>query len=233
MVIIITGIVVIAMLALFSYELYKRVNLNQLNSENPKMQKKINVYRQQENSRLVVSLVIAVIIISFVLLGILYQQYTLHKDNESLKADVETLGKGAASGKVIVEEYQDKNLKLAEFPWAKAVESQDAAALTSYELQLSRDWKPFFGEISVTIVRSQNTQSLTVSVFSSSLTDKDFEVAEKNAEKFAEALSGIKEVTVIDFNFTYRDKTNTLTKQSMVFDRESQDQGLKRIELNK
>ncbi|MCB5954479.1 hypothetical protein [Enterococcus sp. CWB-B31] len=234
MVIIVIGILVIAMLAFFSYELYKRVNLNQLNSENSKMQKKINVYRQQENSRLVVSLVIAMIFISFVLLGILYQQYLLQQDNESLKSDVAVLEKETGSAGGLVEDYKAGSLKLAEFPWGTVVESRDAAALTNYELQLSRDWKPFLGEVSVTIVRSQTTKTLTISVFSSSLANTDFQTVKKNVEKFVEELGAVPEIKMIDFNFTYRDETNTLTKQSIVYAQDdSEDQGLKRIELSK
>ena len=234
MVIIVIGILVIAMLAFFSYELYKRVNLNQLNSENSKMQKKINVYRQQENSRLVVSLVIAMIFLSFVLLGILYQQYLQQKETESLKADVEVLEKSNSNKTGLVEEYTENSLKLAEFPWGQVVESRDAAALTNYELQLSRDWKPFFGEISVTIFRSQNTQTLTVALFSSSLGNSDYQIAAANAEKFVAELGATPEITVLEFNFTYRDDTNTLTKEPIVYSRDdAEEQSFKRVELNK
>ncbi|WP_321388573.1 hypothetical protein [uncultured Enterococcus sp.] len=229
MVIIIIGVLVIALLAFFSYELIKRINLDRLPAENAKMQRKINVYRQQENSRLIVSIIVALILISLFLLGILYQQYTLEQDNESLKTEIETRD----SGKIAtVEEYTENSLKLADFSWGKIVENQDAAALKNYELQLSREWQPFFGDVSVTIVRSQNTNSLTISVFSSSLAYSGFTTAEKNVEKFVKELGSVPEVAMLDFNFTYRDKTNTLTKASMVYSKDAQGEGLSKVELN-
>nr|OTP13535.1 hypothetical protein A5888_003013 [Enterococcus sp. 9E7_DIV0242] len=228
LVIIIIGVLVIAMLAFFSYELIKRINLDRLPAENTKMQRKINVYRQQENSRLIVSMVVAIILISLFLLGILYHQYTLEQDNESLKTEVETLG---SSKNVSVEEYKENSLKLADFSWGKIVESKDAAAKKNYELQLSREWQPFFGEISVTILKSASTNTLTVSVFSSSLANSGFTTAEKNVEKFVNELGNVPEVAMLDFNFTYRDKTNTLTKESMVYSKDDQNDGLKKVEL--
>ncbi|WP_244148228.1 hypothetical protein [Enterococcus rotai] len=198
------------------------------------MKRKINFYKYQENNRSLLFLMIAAIIFCLLFLGILYNQDTLRKDNKDLELKIEEVkdARGTASGAEI-ESYKENSLKLAEFPWKKVVESRDAQALDNYELQLLRDWQPFFGEANVAILISQKTETLTVSVFPTALTFSDFQTAEKNIETFIKELQPVKEITMIDFNFTYRDKTNKLSKKSIIYTRESKDNNLEKVTLDK
>lgn len=227
-------IMVALLLMFFSYQLYVRAQLETLDSDNPKMKRKINFYKHQENNRSLIFLMIGIVLICFVLAGIFYNQSILRKDIKDLELKFEEVKTSdEASATIAVESYKENTLKLAEFPWDKVVETRDATALTNYEIQLSRDWQPFFGEISVTILKSNNTKSLTLSVFSSSLRNQEFETAKKNVEIFAKELAPAKEITMLDFNFTYRDKTNTLSKKAIVYSRPSKEGNLERIELEK
>nr|OTO09429.1 hypothetical protein A5880_000108 [Enterococcus sp. 4G2_DIV0659] len=177
---------------------------------------------------------IAAIIFCLILFGILYNQDTLRKDNKDLELKIEEIkdAKGGVAGTEI-ESYKENTLKLAEFPWKKVVESRDPKALDNYELQLLRDWQPFFGEANVAIIISQKTGTLTVSAFPTALTFKDFKTAEKNIDIFIKELQPVKEITMMDFNFTYRDETNKLSKQSIVYSREPKDGNLEKVTLEK
>ncbi|OJG75335.1 hypothetical protein RV12_GL001138 [Enterococcus quebecensis] len=199
------------------------------------MKRKINFYKYQENSRSLLFLMIAAIIFCLILFGVLYNQDSLRKDNKDLELKIEEIkdARGGASSGAEIESYKENTLKLAEFPWKKVVESRDAQALDNYELQLLRDWQPFFGEANVAIIISQKTETLTVSVFPTALTFSDFQTAGKNIETFIKELQPVKEITMIDFNFTYRDKTNKLSKQSTVYSRESKDGNLEKVVLDK
>ncbi|WP_375270006.1 hypothetical protein [Enterococcus sp. DIV0212c] len=199
------------------------------------MKRKINFYKYQENNRSLLFLMMAAIIFCLILFGILYNQDTLRKDNKDLELKIEEIkdARGGASSGAEIESYKENSLKLTEFPWKKVVESRDAQALDNYELQLLRDWQPFFGEANVAIMISQKTETLTVSVFPTSLTFNDFQTAEKNIETFIKELQPVKEITMIDFNFTYRDKTNKLSKQSIVYARESKETNLESVKLDK
>ncbi|MFD1900592.1 hypothetical protein GQR36_12460 [Enterococcus termitis] len=198
------------------------------------MKRKINFYKYQENNRSLLFLMIAAIIFCLIFLGILYNQNTLRKDNKDLELKIEEIkdARGETSGTEI-ESYKENTLKLAEFPWNKVVESRDAQALDNYELQLIRDWQPFFGETNVAIMISQKTETLTLSVFPTALTYSDFQTAEKNIETFIKELQSVKEITIIDFNFTYRDKSSKLSKQSIVYSRESKEGNLEKVALDK
>ncbi|OEH84124.1 hypothetical protein BCR26_00120 [Enterococcus rivorum] len=227
-------ILVALLLAFFSYQLYVRVQLESLDSDNPKMKRKINFYKHQENNRSLIFLMAGTVMFSLLFAGVFYNQNVLRQETKDLELKVEEIkSSGAGSSSITVESYKENALKLTEFPWNKVVESRDATALTNYEIQLSRDWQPFFGEINATILKSNNTKSLTLSIFSSSLRDQGFETAEKNVEVFAKELAPIKEITMLDFNFTYRDKTNTLSKKAIVYSRPSKEGNLEKIELEK
>lgn len=224
---------VVILFLFFCYQLYVRFQLEGLDSDSPKMKRKINFYKYQENNRSLLFLMIAAIIFSLILLGILYNQDALRKDNKDLELKIEEIKdtKGSAVSGAEIESYQQDALKLTEFPWKKIVESRDAQALDNYELQLIRDWQPFFGETNVAIMISQKTETLTISVFPTALSFKDFQTAEKNIETFVNELQPVKEITMIDFNCTYRDQTNKLSKQSFVYSRESKDVNLEKVAL--
>ncbi|EOH94010.1 hypothetical protein UAW_02431 [Enterococcus haemoperoxidus ATCC BAA-382] len=227
--------VLVAILFLFfSYQLYVRFQLESLDSDSPKMKRKINFYKYQENNRSLLFLMIAAIIFCLILFGILYNQDALRKDNKDLELKIGEIkdARGGASGAEI-ESYKENSLKLTEFPWKKVVESRDAQTLDNYELQFLRDWQPFFGEANVAIMISQKTETLTISVFPTALTFSDFQTAEKNIETFIKELQPVKEITMIDFNFTYRDKTNKLSKKSIVYTRESKESNLEKVVLEK
>ncbi|WYJ96195.1 hypothetical protein DOK67_0000459 [Enterococcus sp. DIV0212c] len=228
-------VLVVILFLFFSYQLYVRFQLESLDSDSPKMKRKINFYKYQENNRSLLFLMMAAIIFCLILFGILYNQDTLRKDNKDLELKIEEIkdARGGASSGAEIESYKENSLKLTEFPWKKVVESRDAQALDNYELQLLRDWQPFFGEANVAIMISQKTETLTVSVFPTSLTFNDFQTAEKNIETFIKELQPVKEITMIDFNFTYRDKTNKLSKQSIVYARESKETNLESVKLDK
>lgn len=225
---------VVILFLFFCYQLYVRFQLESLDSDSPKMKRKINFYKYQENNRSLLFLMIAAIIFSLILLGILYNQDALRKDNKDLELKIEEIkdAKGSAISGAEIESYQQDALKLTEFPWKKIVESRDAQALDNYELQLIRDWQPFFGETNIAIMISQKTETLTISVFPTALSFADFQTAEKNIETFVNELQPVKEITMIDFNCTYRDQTNKLSKQSFVYSRESKDVNLEKVVLS-
>lgn len=227
-------VLVVILFLFFSYQLYVRFQLESLDSDSLKMKRKINFYKYQENNRSLLFLMIAAIIFCLILFGILYNQDALRKDNKDLELKIEEIkdARGGTSGGAEIESYKEKALKLSEFPWKKVVESRDAQTLDNYELQLIRDWQPFFGEANVAIMISQKTETLTVSVFPTALTFSDFQTAEKNIETFIKELQSAKEITMLDFNFTYRDKTNKLSKQSIVYTRESKDSNLEKVKLD-
>ncbi|MEI5991078.1 hypothetical protein A5881_002611 [Enterococcus termitis] len=227
-------VLVVLLFLFFCYQLYVRFQLESLDSDSPKMKRKINFYKYQENNRSILFLMIAAIIFCLILFGILYNQDALRKDNKDLELKIGEIkeARGGASGAEI-ESYKENTLKLAEFPWKKVVESRDAQSLDNYELSFVRDWQPFFGEANVTILISQKTETLTISVFPTALTFSDFQTAEKNIEPFIKELQPVKEIKMMDFNFTYRDKSNKLSKKSIVYTRELKDSNLEKVELNK
>lgn len=218
----------------FSYQLYVRFQLESLDSDSPKMKRKINFYKHQENNRSLLFLMIAAIIFCLILLGILYNQNTLRKDNKDLEFKIEEISdaRGGTSGTGI-ENYKENTLKLGEFSWKKVIESRDAKTLDNYELQFMREWQPFFGESNVAIMISQKTETMTIAVFSTVLTYSDFQTAEKNVETFIKELQPIKEITMIDFTFTYRDKSSKLSKQSIVYSRNTKEDNLEKVALDK
>lgn len=224
---------VVILFLFFCYQLYVRLQLESLDSDSPKMKRKISFYKYQENNRSLLFLMIAAIIFCIILFGVLYNQDTLRKDNKELELKIEEIkdAAGGVASSAGIETYEQNALKLAEFPWKKIVESRDSQDLDRYELQLIRDWQPFFGESNVSIIISQKSETLTVSVFPTALSFADFQTTEKNIETFINELQPVKEITMIDFNCTYRDETNKLSKQSFVYSRESKDVNLEKVAL--
>lgn len=223
-------LVSLGLLVFLSYQLYIRMQLERVEPDSPQMKRKIIFYKNQENNRLVLFLMFTAILFCLLFLGVLYNQYQLEQRQKDLEHKIEEVS--YASG-YSVESYQDNALKLAEFPWKKVVESRDAQALTNYEIQLSKEWQPFLGETSVTILKSQNTKSLTISVFSAGLTFENFKTAEKNIEPFIKELTNANEIKMIDFNFTYRNEENTLSKMTTVYSRASDEAKLEKVQLDK
>lgn len=229
--IIFMSVLVILLFLVFSYQLYSRFQLETLDSDSPKMKRKINFYKQQENNRSLLFLMIAIIMLCLILLGILYNQETLRKDNKELELKIEKTNDGKGNAAAEIKNYQQDSLELAKFPWKKIVENRDTQVLDDYELQLIKDWQPFFGESNVTIMVSQKTETVTISVFPTGLSLTNFQIVEKNISAFVNELQSVKEITMIDFNCTYYNQTNKLSKQSFVYSRASKDENLEKVDL--
>jgi hypothetical protein len=225
-------LLILFLLLFLSYQLYIRFQLESLDSDSPKMKRKINFYKYQENNRSLLFLMIAAIIFCLILFGMLYTQNALRRNNKELEIRINELteqrGNAAATE---IESYKVNALKLSDFPWEKVVKSRDTQALDNFELQLIRDWQPFFGESNIAIAVGQKSQTITLSVFPTTLAFKDYQTAKKNVEKFIEELQSVKELTMIDFNFTYRTKANKLSKQSIVYSKNSKEEGLTKVAL--
>ena len=61
------------------------------------------------------------------------------------------------------------------------------------------------------MIRSEKTQTLTLSVFSVGLSYHEFQTGQDNIVALIAALNSVKEITMIDFNFTYRDESKPLS----------------------
>lgn len=224
----------VTMLILLSYLLYIRLQLETLDSDSLKMKRKINFYKYQENNRSLVLLMITAIVFCLLFIGLLYNQNILRKDNKDLEQRVDDLietGGRTASAKI--ESYKEGALKLAKFPWDKVVESQDSTTKRNYEIQLSRDLQPFFGEPSVIIANGKSTESLTIAVFTADLNFDEYKIVEKNVTMIVDELNKVAAITTIDFNITYRDESNTLSKAAFVYSRNGKDDNLEKVELDK
>ncbi|MGH2233422.1 hypothetical protein ACQ1ZI_17760, partial [Enterococcus faecalis] len=79
-----------------------------------------------------------------------------------------------------IKKQEIKKTDLNQFPWKQAVSAESAAVLTNYELQLAREWRPYLGETSITMIRSEKTQTLTLSVFSVGLSYHEFQTGQDN-----------------------------------------------------
>ncbi|MTD38369.1 hypothetical protein GIX45_06985 [Erwinia sp. CPCC 100877] len=225
-------LLIIVLFLFFSYQLYTRFQLESLDFDSPKMKRKINFYKYQENNRSLLFLMIAAIIFCLILLGILYSQDTLRKNNKDLEIRINELkAKEGRAAVPEIESYKADTLKLSKFPWDKVVKSSNAQALDNYELQLIRDWQPFFGESNIVIAVGQKSQTMTLSVFSTTLSYEDYQTAEKNVEQFIDELQSVQELTMIDFNFTYRAKANKLSKKSFIYSKNSKEESLNKVTL--
>lgn len=225
-------LIVVLLIVFFSIQLYVRVQLESLDSNDRKMKQKINFYKSQENNRAIIFLLAGAIIFCLLFAGIIYTQNSLRKDNKDLQMKMEDVEARATSTSAL-EVYKDNTLKLASFPWDKVVETTDNQSMINYELQLIREWQPFLGEANITIINSQNTKSLTLSVFSSSLSNEAYKTAVKNAEAFVKELNKAQQITMIDFNFTYRNEKDTLSKSTIVYSRPSKEGNLEKVNLDK
>ena len=125
-----------------------------------------------------------------------------------------------------------KKTALNQFTWKQAVSAESAAVLTNYELQLAREWRPYLGETSITMIRSEKTQTLTLSVFSVGLSYHEFQTGQDNIVALIAALNSVKEITMIDFNFTYRDQEQTLVKSIDTYARETLETNLEPVVIS-
>lgn len=220
-------------LVLLSYLLYVRLQLETLDSDSLKMKRKINFYKYQENNRSLVLLMIAAIVFCLLFIGVLYNQNTLRKEGKELEHRIEDLREAGGASTTKIESYKEGSLKLTKFPWDKVVESQDSTTKRSYEIQLSRDLQPFFGEPSVIIANGTSTESLTISIFTAALNYNEYKIVEKNITMIVEELNKVATITTIDFNITYRDESNTLSKGAFVYSRNEKEDSLEKVVLDK
>ena len=137
-----------------SYQLYLRLLVEKLDSEDRTLKRKINFYKYQKNSRLMIYLLFSVCLLSVLLLGIVYTYYQLNQRNIRMEQRIERLAQGQVTQG---DKIKNKRLKTAlnQFPRKQAVSAESAAVLTNYELQLAREWRPYLGETSITMIRSE------------------------------------------------------------------------------
>mgnify|MGYP003176161334 CR=1 FL=1 len=202
-----------------SYQLYLRLLVEKLDSEDRTLKRKINFYKYQKNSRLMIYLLFSVCLLSVLLLGIVYTYYQLNQRNIRMEQRIERLAQGQATQGDKIKKQAIKKTALNQFTWKQAVSAESAAVLTNYELQLAREWRPYLGETSITMIRSEKTQTLTLSVFSVGLS-------------YHAALNSVKEITMIDFNFTYRDQEQTLVKSIDTYARETLETNLEPVVIS-
>ena len=199
-----------------SYQLYLRLLVEKLDSEDRTLKRKINFYKYQKNSRL----------------GIVYTYYQLNQRNIRMEQRIERLAQGQATQGDKIKKQAIKKTALNQFPWKQAVSAESAAVLTNYELQLAREWRPYLGETSITMIRSEKTQTLTLSVFSVGLSYHEFQTGQDNIVALIAALNSVKEITMIDFNFTYRDQEQTLVKSIDTYARETLETNLEPVVIS-
>ena len=82
------------------------------------------------------------------------------------------------------------------------------------------------------MIRSEKTQTLTLSVFSVGLSYPEFQTAQDNILALIAALNSVKEITMIDFNFTYRDQEQTLVKSIDTYARETLETNLEPVVIS-
>ena len=208
-----------------SYQLYLRLLVEKLDSEDRTLKRKINFYKYQKNSRLMIYLLFSVCLLSVLLLGIVYTYYQLNQRNIRMEQRIERQGDK-------IKKQAIKKTALNQFPWKQAVSAESAAVLTNYELQLAREWRPYLGETSITMIRSEKTQTLTLSVFSVGLSYHEFQTGQDNIVALIAALNSVKEITMIDFNFTYRDQEQTLVKSIDTYARETLETNLEPVVIS-
>lgn len=215
-----------------SYQLYLRLLVEKLDSEDRTLKRKINFYKYQKNSRLMIYLLFSVCLLSVLLLGIVYTYYQLNQRNIRMEQRIERLAQGQATQGDKIKKQAIKKTALNQFPWKQAVSAESAAVLTNYELQLAREWRPYLGETSITMIRSEKTQTLTLSVFSVGLSYPEFQTAQDNILALIATLNSVKEITMIDFNFTYRDQEQTLVKSIDTYARETLETNLEPVVIS-
>lgn len=218
-------VLLIIVVFLIIYQLYIRLKISKIDSSNSKMKKKINFYKNKAIKRSVFLLMLSVCLLSAISITVVYRQNSLIQENKKLYEKIDQ------ASDVTIDKYQENLLKLTSFPWEKVLESTDVQTLNNYEIQLSREWEPFFGESNISMIVSQKTKTLTVSIFPKLLSFDNFQIVEQNTEMFIQELQSVKSITMIDFNFTYRNEQNNLNKKSIIYSRETKDSELKKIDL--
>jgi len=201
-----------------SYQLYLRLHVEKLESEDRTLKRKINFYKYQKNSRLMIYLLFSVCLLSVLLLGIVYTYYQLNQRNIRMEQRIERLAQGQAAQGDKIKKQAIKKTALNQFPWKQAVSAESAAVLTNYELQLAREWRPYLGETSITIIRSESYH--------------EFQTGQDNIVALIAALNSVKEITMIDFNFTYRDQEQTLVKSIDTYARETLETNLEPVVIS-
>lgn len=177
-------------------------------------------------------LLFSVCLLSVLLLGIVYTYYQLNQRNIRMEQRIERLAQGQATQGDKIKKQAIKKTALNQFTWKQAVSAESAAVLTNYELQLAREWRPYLGETSITMIRSEKTQTLTLSVFSVGLSYHEFQTGQDNIVALIAALNSVKEITMIDFNFTYRDQEQTLVKSIDTYARETLETNLEPVVIS-
>ena len=82
------------------------------------------------------------------------------------------------------------------------------------------------------MIRSEKTQTLTLSVFSVGLSYHEFQTGQDNIVALIAALNSVKEITMIDFNFTYRDQEQTLVNSIDTYARETLETNLEPVVIS-
>lgn len=223
-------LIVILLLAYIGYQLFLRLELDGLRGDSPKMRRKISIYKNRQNSRHISVLLIVLIVVGILIIGLIYNQYVLRNEIKELEAKIENVDVTDGNSAMAVEEYKQDSLKLTEFPWDKVLTAADSASLTKYEIQLANEWKPYFGDLNITIIKSDATGTMTISAAAASLSNDGYKIARQNAEKFVKELNAVEQVTMIDFNFTYRNESNNLTKDYQVYSKTYKVEDFEKIE---
>lgn len=73
---------------------------------------------------------------------------------------------------------------------------------------------------------------MTLSVFSVGLSYPEFQTGQDNIVALIAALNSVKEITMIDFNFTYRDQEQTLVKSIDTYARETLETNLEPVVIS-
>ena len=172
-----------------SYQLYLRLLVEKLDSEDRTLKRKINFYKYQKNSRLMIYLLFSVCLLSVLLLGIVYTYYQLNQRNIRIEQRIERLAQGQATQGDKIKKQAIKKTALNQFPWKQAVSS---VGLSYHEFQTGQD----------------------------------------NIVALIAALNSVKEITMIDFNFTYRDQEQTLVKSIDTYARETLETNLEPVVIS-
>lgn len=123
---------------------------------------------------------------------------------------------------ISIEEYRDQAWQISTFPWSELVKTDEekgseTGEKTEYETQLAEKLKPFVGDCMVTISQNHSEPSVSVFVMSLGLSTDAFQTAQENVQAMIEDLNPVKEVTVIQFSFSYGDNGNSQKKLFMYY----------------
>lgn len=225
------GIIALLLLIFFGYQLYERYQLDNLDSDSQELRNKLIVYKYQRNHWLLTTLLIGFLIMGALLIGILYRQQSLITENQQLKKEMNRLLQHSSQTST-VQTFQGNEKTVQTFPWQQLVKNDSMKTLKAYEVQLAKAWQPFLGNTTITILKSQRTEAITLSLFSSLLTVHDYQIVLENINQFVQTLNSVKQVTMIDFHLMYADDSENWDKQSLVFSRPSQGAMLEEVVLD-